>query len=509
MVKALDEEDEDTANEIIDLAIDFGIELDNMEAKRAKGFLPSLTKGKPMKRPGKINKKEGKIESKKKGIFGSLFGGKKKVAKSSRKEKDEIKQKGFEHKEAHESELRIIREELAKREVELEGLKGAYAKMSAEMASMRKRMEEKEMGDVRDLNMQVSELKKSLEVIHKTMREEFNASKTAYKDFGIELLHVAVKLAELEELIERGDTITEVDILDLNNSVVELERKLALIEAQEKHHRIVFVEQMQKEQLKMLKKLESKADTKKIVNAIKQYTSELRHEINERDAKIAAEMHIELKSSYYTLSEKVRKIDVDLEKAKSKKDLMAIHKKVAALSKNINKIKESELAIEQELEQQHLSDEALLQKIEMMSGRLQKTGEMSGLARKDIYKSIEALEMELKNRPGTKEVKSMMGSLNYMKGKLSKIEDNVLVCNVCGKKCKNARGLMLHKKMSHRKVAKKKKVAAKAKKTVVKKKKAVKKGAKKAKKKIVKKAKKKTAKPEKKKPKRLFGIIGG
>lgn len=526
LAKALDVEDDEKSAEIIDLTIELGKEIDRLrEVEEKKGLFGEVIVSEKTKKvvaktevkKGKVTKKEPvvkekevekvvekkkkepvvsetkkmKVEKKKeKGFLASLFGGKQeKVEPSPRKEKAEVGKMAVEHKEWHDEEMGSIREELAKREVELEGLKGAYAKMSADMGEMREKMEVKQAEDVKDLTKQMRELKNTIDGLHTTMRKEFAASKEAYKGFGMEMLHLAIKVSEIEELVETGDTITEVDVLELYNAVGALERKLSVIEAQEKKRRLEFIEQIEKEQKKMLKKLKGKADTQKIVSAIKQYVSELKHEIDERDTKIAAEMHVELKSSYYTLSEKVKKIETALEKAKSKKDLKAIHKKVEDLSKNIEKVRDNEFAIERELEQQHLSDEALLQKIEHVGERLKKSKEMDSVAMGDIYKTIEALEMELKARPGTKDVKSMRGSLNALKTKMEKMEEDVLVCGVCGKKCKNSRGLFLHKKMAHRKP--------------------VKKNVKAVKKKAAKKGRKKATKKGRKKKKKLFGIIGG
>ncbi len=454
LVKALKGGDEEKAKEVIDLAISFGKQVDDMGSKK----------------PGLL------------GIIGSIFPNKGKVKPSPRREKEKAKKAGADQKEWYEKQMEGLREELAKRDIEVEGLKGAYAKLSAEVGAMRAKMEEQQASNTKQLKGQISELKASIESLHGTMQKEFSASKEAYKGFSMEMLNLAIKLAEIEERMEKGGSVTEVDVIELNNAVAELEHKLAIIEAEEKKKRLELVERMGKEQKRMLRQLEGKADTRKIVNTIRQHVAELQHEIEERDSKIAANMHVELKSSYYTLSEKMKKIEKALEKARTKKDLEAVHKRVKALGNDIQQLRESEAGIEQELEQQQLSDEALMQRIGELRERVRKAGEGSSEAIADIYKSIGALELELENRPETKEVKSMMGSLSYLKGRVSKIEENLFVCDICGKKFKTARGLFLHKKMAHRqKAAKGKKGKAQGKKKAAK-------------------------KPKKKK---LFGILGG
>ncbi len=511
LVKAMKNDDISTANEVIDQVVAFGREVERLRKKEIT--LTELEQKEEIQtivKPSVVKKKE------KKGLFG-LFTkekSKKKIAASPAKEKLTAKKTATLTSTQYTKELKKVESELAKREVELEGLKGAYANLSAEMGEMRRMLENKQAADHDELGVQLTELKTTLEKLHSTMNKEFASKKEAYKEFGIELLHLAVKVAEIEELVEDGDLVTEVDVLNLNHSVSALEKKLVLIEAKEKQRRLELVERIQSDQQKMVKKLESKADTKKIIGAMKQYVAEVKTEIDDREAKIASEMQVELKSSYYTLSQKIKKIETDLEKAKNKKDLEAIHKKVSALNQHIEHIREEETHIQRELEQQHLSDDALLQKIESLGGRLEKSDEMDQIAISDLHKTIEALEMQLQARPGTKDVNSMRGSLRYLKGKLDKLEEHVLVCEICGKKCKNPRGLLLHKKMAHhgkKKVTKPKKKLVKKKTTKKKptKKKLVKKKTKKklVKKKVVKKKSKVKKKPVKKK--KLLGIWGG
>ena len=450
LVKALEKGDEKKAQEIIDLAISFGKEVDGMNGEK-QGLL---------------------------GFIGSIFPNKKRIKSSPSGKKDDARQQGAEHREWYERQMNELREELAKREVEVEGIKGAYASLSAEVGSMRAKMEERQATDVRELKKQIDGLKEGMELLHGTMQKEFSANKEAYRGFSMEMLNLAIKLAEVEESMEKGDSVTEVDVIELNNAVAALEHKLSVIEVEEKKKRVELIEKMEKERKRILRTLDSKADTKKIVNTIKQHMSELQGEIEDRDSKIAADMHVELKSSYYTLSEKMKKIGQALEKAKSKKDLQAIRKSVDGLEKSISKIRKNEEGMEQELERQQLSDKALLQRIGTLSEKVKgmKEGDVAG-----IRKSIDALERELRDRDKTKKVESMMGSLSYLKGQVAKIEENLFVCDICGRKFKTARGLFLHKKMAHRTKAVKKKAA---------------KG-------------KKAAKKKKTKKKKLFGILGG
>ena len=348
LIHALEKGDEEKAAEIIDLAIGFGNELNKLKAKRPSPlqFLGTLV-------PKRREKK-------------------KKIAAAPKKEKVAAKKEATAMEGVYDDELKSISTELAKRDVELEGLKGAYAKMSAEMGEMRRKMQAQEAKDVKALSAQIKELKGGMDSVHSTMDKEFASSKAAYREFGLELLGVAVKVAELEELIERGDTITEMDVLELHNSVALLAKGLMVVEAKQKKNRVALVERMKRDQKKMMKVLASKADTGKMVNAIKQHAKELRVELEEQDTKLAAEMHVELKSSYYTLGQKLERLEKALGKAKTKKDLAAIKKKVGELSTHIDKVREEELGMQRELDQQHLSDRALMQRIDSVSGRLEK-----------------------------------------------------------------------------------------------------------------------------------------
>ncbi|MCK4327108.1 MAG: hypothetical protein KAW41_01390 [Candidatus Diapherotrites archaeon] len=397
LVYALEHENEEKAAEIIDLAISFGKEVNRMRVTKPKrfGFLSRIVP-KPTK----------------------------KIVSSPKKEKEAVTRQVVETASVYDDEFRSLAEELAKREVELEGLKGAYASLSAEMGEMRRKMEAKQAKDVKELAAQIKEVKGGMDSVHSTMSKEFASNKAAYRDFGLELVSVAIKVSELEELIERGDTVTEMDVLELHNSVALLARRLMLTEAKQKKNRLALIEKMKTNQKKILKALQGKADTQKVVKAIKQYVSELRHELDEQDSKIAAEMHVEIKSSYYTLGQKLKKIEADIGKAKSKKDLEAVQKKVAGLTRHIEDVREGELSLEREMEQQHLSDRALMQRIDSISDRVRKGGEMGQLAIADLYRSIEALELQIRISSGdARKVKTMVKSLGSIKKDLSKIEE--------------------------------------------------------------------------------------
>lgn len=444
LIKAIENNDIDQANQIIDQTVAFGREVDKMK-KRGGGIIRFKEK------PKKWFSDFGQLFKKPKG----------KITKASGKEKQELIKKGKEREREYLGEMERLEADLAKKEVEIEGLKGAYAKLSGEMGELKRSMRAKQAKDNKELSGQVQELKKGLDVLHGTMQKEFAARKTSYKDFGFELLHLAITVAEIEDRIEKDDVVNEIDVLQLNQAIDTLEKKLVLIEVNEKHRRLELIDRVEKDQRKILKKLEGKASSKQTVSAIKQYVTEIKHELDERDARVAADMQVELKSSYYTLTKKLKKIEGALDKARNKKDLAIIHKKVSGLTKDIQHIRDEELEMQRELEQQHLSDKALLQKITGMGRRLNKSDEMDQIVIGDIHKTIEALEMEVKTRRGNEK---LIDSLDTVKNKLAKIEKEVLVCDVCGKKCKNARGLFLHKKMAHRtkkKTVKKKSVKKK------------------------------------------------
>jgi len=422
LVTAIDDDETDRANRIIDKAVAFGREVDRMvnPAEKAPG-LPFL---------------------------GQFFGppSKTKIAPSPKKEKKAVAEKHAEHHEAYDGELTRLEEALARRDVEVEGLKGAYAKLAGEMGEMRRKMESQHAKDTTELSAQVKELKAALESLHATMDKEFNATKASYSDFAGELLNVAVQVSEIEENIEHKDIISEVDVLELNNAVAALEKKLAIAEADEKRRRLELLDSIQHSQSEMMKKLGGKAETKNIVNAMKQYVSEVKQEIEDRDAKIAADMQVELKSSYYTLSKQVKSIEKDLVEARSKKDLEALRGEVAKLGNHLDKVREEEGALQKELEQQHLSDEALMQRIDTLAEQVEKSDATDSEAMADLRKSIAALEMELTDRPRSREVQ---GHVSYLKAKLLNLESSVLTCDECGKKCATPRGLYLHKKMAH------------------------------------------------------------
>ncbi|MFC2174499.1 hypothetical protein ACFLQ2_01385 [archaeon] len=396
LVYALNQGDKEKAAEIIDLAIEFGKEINKMkDVKPAPlGFVKSL-----------IPKRRKKIEA------------------APKKEVVEAKKVVAENTKVYDSELNMLTVELAKREVELEGLKGAYANLSAEMGEMRRKMEEKEAKDVKALSAQIVELKKGLDGMHGTMATEFKNGKAAYTDFGSELLSLAIKVSELEDLIESGDLVTEVDVIELNHAVGSLEKKLVLVEARQKTERLALLDKVQNDQKKMMKQLAGKADTQKMVSAMKQYVSEIKHDVAEQETRLAAEMQVELKSSYYTLDQKLKKLEKALGKARTKKDLVSVQAKVEELGKHVEKVRGEEMRLKREMDQQHLSDDAILQRINSVSERVRKSGEMDSLAIADVYKTIDALEAQVSMSDAeSKKAKAMARSISAIKKDLSVIE---------------------------------------------------------------------------------------
>jgi len=365
-------------------------------------------------------------KSKKKGFFERLFGGKpevkvateeetKKWIVKSPKESKEIEARIEQIERLHEMEMEKLQKQLAEARLEIEGLKGAYTRMAEELSKHKREIDKENIKDVTQLKMKVKELKSSLDKMHEMVEKELGFSKSAYKEFGSELLYLATKVAEIEDAIDREDVITDADIASLKQHIVELEGKLRRIEANEKLARIELLKQLRKDQKRMLKELENKqkARTKKFLDGLSKRVEELTNEVEDRQNRISAEVHKELKQSYEKLVDQLWKLQDEIQKMKERKsvkssDIEKISKSILKLSKTLDKLEEQELpSIEEEVKKQEVEDMSLAKKIELLGKR------------------IDILEQRVEQKLGDEDLKAILERIEDVRASLRALHPNV------------------------------------------------------------------------------------
>ncbi|MBN3037101.1 MAG: hypothetical protein JW834_01505 [Candidatus Diapherotrites archaeon] len=290
----------------------------------------------------------------------------------------------------HEAEMEELRKSLAEKDVEVEGLKGTYSKLSEQFRSERKRMEEERVKDRSELSGSVQSLKKQVDDLNKTLAQEFGQVKETYKGFGFELLNLAVNLSEIEERLDRGGEISELDIINLRGSVQQLEHRLARVEAERKKQRM--------ELLEAIKEATGGKDTK----AVKAEISALRKELKENSQLISSRTSTELRDAYAGL---LKKLD-DVEKNATQKALSEVRKRVDELEK------EEIIELRREVEQQAIVDAGLSARIDSM--KPERAERKSGKGKTATAKKT---KNKASRRPRQKKTRKTAGVLSRKKGK--------------------------------------------------------------------------------------------
>ncbi|MCD4740565.1 hypothetical protein K8R43_05265 [archaeon] len=111
----------------------------------------------------------------------------------------------------------------------LDDIKGNYSELAEQMKEV-KRDVERIVKERKRIHIRVKELKEKINEVHTKKNKEFGMTKDAYKYFWNELLMVSVKLSEIEELFEKNERVTEMDLLELETGVKSLEKKLSTVD---------------------------------------------------------------------------------------------------------------------------------------------------------------------------------------------------------------------------------------------------------------------------------------
>ena len=145
---------------------------------------------------------------------------KEKMSKSNKKRLEEI-----------EAEFQKITEECDKMKGNwnnLEDIKGDYSDLTDQVKDV-KRDVERLSRERKRVYSQIKNLKGKINDVHTRKNKEFGMTKDTYKYFWNELLMVSVKLSEIEDMFEKNERVTEMDLLELKTNVDSLEKKLGAV----------------------------------------------------------------------------------------------------------------------------------------------------------------------------------------------------------------------------------------------------------------------------------------
>ncbi|MCD6414859.1 MAG: hypothetical protein J7L23_04520 [Candidatus Diapherotrites archaeon] len=110
----------------------------------------------------------------------------------------------------------------------IEDIKGDYGEITKQVKDVKKEVE-RLLREKRRIQGRIKAIKKNIDDLHIKKNQEFGVTKDAYKYFWNELLMVSVKLVEIEELLEKNEQVTDVDLMELKRNVEALEKKLGTI----------------------------------------------------------------------------------------------------------------------------------------------------------------------------------------------------------------------------------------------------------------------------------------
>jgi chromosome segregation ATPase len=296
--------------------------------------------------------------------------------------------------EKHAQELADLSRKLAEREMELEGVKGAYAKIAGDLAGARVKLEEKQATDTAELRDQIEMLKKSFEEMHSTMAREFEAEKDSYQSFGIELMNAAVKIAEIEDRLLKHEEVEDVDVWDLKEGLHGLEKRLARLDAEEKTKRAELLDSMQKQQGELARLCYPRADAEKTLAQVEQRLAEWKREVDEREARVAGRTHEELKKSYEEMSTRIAEAQKAVANATAK-DLTRVRGRLEALGKQVEELRQQEIAVSKELEHERAIEDAIRDRLDHLEERVQRVDSSDADALNELWQALEALDFEV------------------------------------------------------------------------------------------------------------------
>lgn len=203
---------------------------------------------------------------------------------------------------------------------------GSYATLAKNLSVLRKRID-KDLEDSHDLYARLEVVKKHLENLHERIRFELGYTKEAYKEFAHELLYLATKIAELEELIASERKITSLDLKELRIYLHALENKLFIIEKEEFEKR--------KKTIKLLKRTLSSLMKKRKKRGILDELRLMEERSVEIEKRISAKTHKRIKLMYRGFIRRMR----DMRKMKR---LKSIRKNLGELLEHVKNIEKVE-----------------------------------------------------------------------------------------------------------------------------------------------------------------------
>ena len=150
---------------------------------------------------------------------------------ASPEEKERLKKENRERLLEIEKELKRIADEsskIKKNWKELDDIKGDYSELAQQMKDVKKDVK-KLVEEKKRINSRIKEIKEKMNQIHMKKEKKFGTAKESYKYFWNELLMVSVKLSEIEELFEKNEQVTDMDLMELETDIDSLERKVGAV----------------------------------------------------------------------------------------------------------------------------------------------------------------------------------------------------------------------------------------------------------------------------------------